>query len=84
LLAASTMLDMPSPAPVPTQPAPADKSTVLSPAAEAGLALGAVSATTPDSRKEPEKDPRRIRRPDEEDDFPPPPSPAVEDRAPKV
>jgi flagellum-specific peptidoglycan hydrolase FlgJ len=84
LLAASTMLDMPSPAPVPTQPAPADKSTVLSPAAEAGLALGAVSATTPDSRKEPEKDPRRSRRPDEDDDFPPPPSPAVEDRAPKV
>jgi flagellum-specific peptidoglycan hydrolase FlgJ len=69
---------------LPIQPAPADKSTVLSPGAEAGLALGAVSATTPDPRKEPEKDPRRIRRPDEDDDFPPPPTPAVEDRAPRV
>jgi len=71
---------------LPTEPAPAEKSTVLSPGVEAGLAVGAVSAASPgyDPRKEPEKDPRRIRRPEEDDDFPPPPSPAVEDRAPRV
>jgi len=71
---------------LPVEPAPAEKTTVLSPGAEAGLAVGAVAATQPgkDPRQEPPRDARRVRRPDEDDDLPPPPSPAVEDRAPRV
>jgi hypothetical protein len=68
---------------LPTEPAPAEKTTVLSPGAEAGLAAGAVAAAQP-ARQEPPRDARRIRRPDEDEDIPPPPSPAVEDRAPRV